>query len=65
MGVGIVHKNSVGVGVGIVTKMTGVGIGIERCAGIGIGVGIIECGIAPGLMLGTVKTEMKIRQYGR
>ena len=32
IGVGIVHKNSVGVGIGvrIVTKMTGVGIGIEK-----------------------------------
>ena len=47
IGVGIVHKNSVGVGVRIVTKMTGVGIE-KVCTGIGI----IEGGIAPGLDLG-------------
>ena len=40
----------IGIGFGIIAKLTGIGFGIKKSTGIGFGFGIVEGGFTPGLI---------------
>ena len=52
MGFGIADGNitGIGIGFGIIAKLTGIGFGIKKSTGIGFG--IVEGGFTPGLLQG-------------
>ena len=51
-GFGIADGNitGIGIGFGIIAKLTGIGFGIKKSTGIGFGFGIVEGGFTPGLV---------------